>query len=867
MSAKLLQLCCLLIMCLAVQSAGLGHLRTKSLLVRDTVDDNPDEREGSPEGAEDGDDNGKVKVSSYTFRGKIKRYVYMKRPMDSDATDETLLALTTQNEVFVTHDQGSTWEEVAPDDEFLSIHLNPFDTNDVYLQSTNDKVVYSRDRADNWKSFRTPCSPIPGVDPLIFHPTRKSYLIWIGQIGCENQYSKACRTAAFISRSYGKRWRKIQENIAKCEFANDLGKHVDPNLVLCLKQSNDATKHRSNLIGSTSDFLDDTRILLKQVIDFVSRDGFLVAATAEEQDSLKLHVSRDGLTWRDALFPNDMHVSKQQAYTILSGKSGSLFVHVTMNPRQGTEFGNLIKSNAAGQSYIEALDAVNRDSNGYVDFEQMEGLEGVIMVNKVVNPDKAVQGYKKRLQTVITHNDGSRWSLLNPPLVDSEGKKYECLGRPLEQCSLHLHGYTDREDPRDTLSSGSAVGMMIGVGNVGGELGNYYDGNTFLTKDGGITWKEIKKGVFMWEYGDQGSVIVLVNGKDSTNKILYSTDQGNSWSTLQFTDKKVMVQDISTVPSDNSLRFLLFTRLPLSLGDKTRIYQIDFSGLLSRQCKLDLENPDTDDFELWTPKHPFQKDNCLFGHTTQYYRKFPGKLCHVGKKLVQPFKVLKNCECTREDFECDFNYSRDKGGVCKLVPGYKPPNHEDVCFEDNPPSEFYLPTGYRKISLSTCVGGKDYSKASDPIPCKGKETEFAQKYSRKRSFGTWISIIFAGAIFTIALLVSFRVYHRKYGVIRLEDGGNMSMVESDDGLLDQFRRETTRTLSEILVFGRELAESIVSKARQVIVKLRERRRLSSQPNAYVVTDEDILEDEVSTDGSFLDDGGEIEDDATDLREG
>ena len=83
MSAKLLQLCCLLIMCLAVQSAGLGHLRTKSLLVRDTVDDNPDEREGSPEGAEDGDDNGKVKVSSYTFRGKIKRYVYMKRPMDS----------------------------------------------------------------------------------------------------------------------------------------------------------------------------------------------------------------------------------------------------------------------------------------------------------------------------------------------------------------------------------------------------------------------------------------------------------------------------------------------------------------------------------------------------------------------------------------------------------------------------------------------------------------------------------------------------------------------------------------------------------------------------------------------------------------
>lgn len=133
MKLGLLQLCYLFIFCLAIQSADINHVRTK-LLVRDTVDDNSDEKEGQPEGADDGDDNGKAKVSSYTFRGKIKKYIYMKKPIDSDATDETLLALTSQNEVFVTHDQGSTWEEVAPDDEFLAIHLNPFDTNNVYFK-------------------------------------------------------------------------------------------------------------------------------------------------------------------------------------------------------------------------------------------------------------------------------------------------------------------------------------------------------------------------------------------------------------------------------------------------------------------------------------------------------------------------------------------------------------------------------------------------------------------------------------------------------------------------------------------------------------------------------------------------------------
>ncbi|VEU19482.1 DEKNAAC100201 [Brettanomyces naardenensis] len=812
-------------------------------------DDNPDEYEGDPESSKDGVNNGDVKVSTYTFKGKVKQYIYLENEPDSSSKDETLLALTTENKVFVTHDQGSTWENVSPEDEFLGIYLNEFDSDHAYLLAANDKVVYSSDRADNWKSFRTPCSPIPGINPLVFHPTRKSYLLWMGQVDCDNQYSRTCRTAVFISRSYGKRWREIQNHVKKCQFVAGVKGHINPELVLCQKEANGATHFRSNLVASSEDFQKrDGIIALENVIGFVEQDGFLVAATALGQDELRLHVSRDGLEWHDALFPSDFHVEKQQAYTILSGITGSLFVHVTTNPRENTEFGSLLKSNSDGQSYVLALGDVNRNSNGYVDFEQLSGLEGVMVVNIVANPDNALKGSRKKLRTVITHSDGAEWSLLNPPSQDSIGKNYKCSQRPQEECSLHLHGYTEREDTRDTFSSGSAVGMMIGVGNVGESLGNYYDGDTFLTRDGGISWKEVKKGVYMWEFGDQGSIIVLVNGKDNTNIIFYSLDQGDTWTEFKFTEEKVTVQDISTVPSDNSVKFLLFTRVPLARGDKTRLFQIDFSQILSEPCNLDLENSDTDDFELWTPRHPQQDTNCLFGHEAQYYRKIPGKHCRVGKKLTQPYKVIRNCACSRQDYECDFNYFRDSDGICKLVPGYSPPNHQDICNSEDSLGEYYLPTGYRRTSLTTCEGGHQFDRGSPAIPCKGKEVEFYQRHPITSLLTTAVIWLFGVISLIITGLFLFKLYGRSYGEIRLDEYDNTSAV-GDDGPVQQLTACLVSAAVSTILFISQLAHKSA-----IYTDGFWRGHDGSQLNAYVVSEEDILQDEVES-GSYNDDPG------------
>jgi hypothetical protein len=77
-----------------------------------------------------------------------------------------------------------------------------------------------------------------------------------------------------------------------------------------------------------------------------------------------------------------------------------------MSTEEHAEWGNLLKSNSNGTYYGLSLDHVNRNTQGYVDFEKMIGIDGVAVVNIVTNSEEAIRSRKKKLQTRISHNDG-----------------------------------------------------------------------------------------------------------------------------------------------------------------------------------------------------------------------------------------------------------------------------------------------------------------------------------------------------------------------------------------------------------------------------------------------------------------------------
>lgn len=318
-------------------------------------------------------------------------------------------------------------------------------------------------------------------------------------------------------------------------------------------------------------------------------------------------MSLDGATFSPAHFPAGFDLPPE-AFTIMESLN-SIWIHVSTNTHHGSEYGHIFTSNSNGSYYVMSLENANRNEVGIVDFEKMQGIEGIAIANRVSNPGEANVGNPKRLETVMTADAGSRWIPLTPPEKDSNGKKYDCKGN---DCHLHLHCYSERKNARDLFSLSSAVGLMVGVGNVGNQLQPYNQGDMFLTRDAGKSWTEIQKGTHLWEFADQGALLMLVDDKEPTNEVKYTTNEGKTWKTYKFADKseRIKVDDIITQPDGTSQKYVIFGEERRS--GKTVAYHIDFSAVQPTKCKLDLNNPENDDFELWSPEDT-RGEKCLFG--------------------------------------------------------------------------------------------------------------------------------------------------------------------------------------------------------------------------------------------------------------
>lgn len=123
----------------------------------------------------------------------------------------------------------------------------------------------------------------------------------------------------------------------------------------------------------------------------------------------------------------------------------------------------------------------------------------------------------------------------------------------------------------------------MAVGNVGEELARYDESDTFLSRNAGYTWEEVHKDAHLWEFGDSGSILVMANDEGPTDHVLFSTDEGLNWKEYKIGDR-MRVQNIVTVPSDTSRKFILFGYYP-SETSKTVAVQVDFTTVTKRKCE------------------------------------------------------------------------------------------------------------------------------------------------------------------------------------------------------------------------------------------------------------------------------------------
>lgn len=670
----------------------------------------------------------KITVTETSLDGQIRFYQYF----DTNE-DESLIIGTSRYELYISHDGGKTLKKIDVNGErIIEIVYNPHSNSSAYLFSADGSIFITHDRGYTFSSHDLPDAIQLGF-PLNFHESDPDSFIYYGGKGCDSIFNPKCTVVSYITRDGGRTFEELLENAVHCEFSGSLYEYpFNKDMITC--QVKDTAKSTKSLISSTDYFKNERKVIFDNIIGFMTSGGYSIVAVGHGNKELRAYVTIDGEEYAEVKLPQDLTEIKQQTFTVLGTNVGSIFLHMGTNLERGDTYGDILKSNSNGTSFVTLQKNVNSNSRGQVDFEKIQGLEGIILINTVENPEilKSTDE-EKRLKTKITFNDGSDWSYLSPPTVNSEGKKYNCESKSLDKCSLNLHGYSERRDFRDSYSSGSAHGMMFAVGSVGEYLLPFEECSTFLTVDGGNTWKEVKKGVYQWEFGDHGGILVLVPDKENTDSLSYSLDFGKTWNDYKFTEQKVVVRDIVTVPQDSALRFLLIGQSTNIQGGATDVYSIDFSGSFDRQCNFEINNNKNDDF-AFASVIPSQ-DECLFGHQEEYLKKINNN-CFVGNIPLSQFsRIVKNCTCTRKDFECDYNFQKANDGTCKLVEGLSPAPASDICRKNPELIEFSEQTGYRKIPLSTCKGGLKLDTSSDFYPCPGKEVEFNEKHGIKgRSF-------------------------------------------------------------------------------------------------------------------------------------
>lgn len=801
-------------------------------------------------------------VTENVFDNKIIFYQFF-----DTSVDESLIISDSNGDVFISHDAGQSIQHLDVNGEkIVEIVFNKYFNSSAYLFGENGNLFITHDRGYSFSRRTTP-ETINLELPLDFHSTNRDTFIYYGGEKCKNNINIICDAIAYITRDDGDSFSELLKSSIHCEFAGSQYKiPVDKDLVIC--QVRGKTDNKKSLVASTDYFTNDKNILFENIIGYLSSDGYSIVAVPYNDAEVKAYITMDGLVFAEAQLPQELADIKQETITVVGTETDSIFLHVTTNNEFGKTYGDLMKSNSNGTNFVILQNNVNRDNLGQVDLEKVQGLEGIILINVVDNTNSLSNTDNKKIRTKITFNDGSDWSYMSPPVKDSEGNKYNCKLNSLDDCSLNLYGYTSRSDIRDTYSSGSALGMMFGVGNVGSELLPLDECSTFLTTDGGSSWREVAKGIYQWEFGDHGGVLILVPENKATDKILYSTDFGLSWDEYKFTEEPVVIDDIATVPQDSALRFLLMGNSLTIRGARTKTYTIDFSGIFDRQCNLDEE-----DFE-YRSIVPSEND-CLFGHKTEHLQK-TNLHCFIGSvPLSKLTKITENCPCSRADFECDYNYYRTSDGTCKLVSGLTPAPAVDICKNHPDAIEYSERTGYRKIPLSTCEGGLKLDGNAEKHPCPGKEKEFQEKYAvGGRSF----LLIFL-VPFSVFIVAGWYVYDlgirrnggfSRFGEIRL---GDDDLIENNsrDKLINNIVRSGLIVISSIYSAQQMLKHEINTSISRIRERLSGRRGPSYSSllhDQFLDEADDLLtgHDEDANDlGSFIDDDNDfdIEDDGID----
>jgi len=240
--------------------------------------------------------------------------------------------------------------------------------------------------------------------------------------------------------------------------------------------------------------------------------------------------------------------------------------------------------------------------------------------------------------------------------------------------------------------------------------------NLYLSEDAGQTWKRILSGAWYFDSSNTYNLIAAAQWNGFTNTILYTQDQGSTWSNCQFGSemKNYTILDVQTDLAGPSPYLWVTTYWTNYVGNDTgfSIFFMDFNFTM-RTCN-------DSDYEYFTPSSNLS--SCILGEEITVERRKPNSIC-ISDLTQQNLTYVQICNCSRADYVCSFCFVPDQnlpGSPCVL-------QEDGVCagLWDPTPPPVVCPFGtnytgepaYRKITGTKCINDLVDLTLPRSVPC------------------------------------------------------------------------------------------------------------------------------------------------------